>query len=242
MFRKLPYRCSWIFRIFLAFGLLTLIFPIANPGQVLLAANGALSPEEVEWTWEVRPEHTNPSLPNVLLLGDSISRNYFPTVSERLSGIANVYLMATSATVGDPRLERQIAEYAVMEGVHFSVVHFNNGMHGWNYDEAEYKREFPHFVHSVRKLVGPRGILIWATTTAVKRNSEQGPTNSRIDTRNAIAMSLLGSNGVEIDDQHALMLQHQNRYQDSVHFDASGTEIQGEQAAALIKSAIHSVR
>lgn len=241
MFRNLPCRCSWVFRS-VSFGLLIPMMLALNPGRVLFAAHKTPPPEEVEWTWEVRPQHPDPNLPNVLLLGDSISRNYFPTVSEKLTGTANVYLMASSATVGDPRLERQIAEFAVTEGVRFSVVHFNNGLHGWNYDEAEYKREFPHFVHSVRKLVGRRGVLIWATTTAVKRNSAEGPTNGRIDTRNAIAMSLLASDGVEIDDQHSLMLQHQNHYEDSVHFDVSGAEIQGDQAAALIKNAIHSVR
>jgi hypothetical protein len=241
MFRNLPCRYSWGFR-FARFGLLILTTLTFSHCPVLLAEHKTPSSEEVEWTWEVRPEHPDPKLPNVLLLGDSVSRNYFPTVSKKLNGIANVYLMATSATVGDPRLGRQISEFAVMEGVHFSVVHFNNGMHGWNYGEAEYKRGFPHFVHSVRKLVGRRGVLIWATTTAVKRDYPEGPTNKRIDTRNTIAMSLLPSNGIEVDDQHSLMLQHQNRYQDSVHFDASGAELQGDQAAALIKNAIHSAR
>ena len=31
-------------------------------------------PEEIEWTWEVRPPHPDPKLPNVLLLGDSLSQ------------------------------------------------------------------------------------------------------------------------------------------------------------------------
>lgn len=227
---------------FLYFSVFICLLLTVTPGRVLLAQHQALSSEEVEWTWEVRPKHSDPKLPNVLLLGDSISRNYFPTVSERLTGIANVYLMASSATVGDPRLERQIAEFAAMEGVRFAVVHFNNGMHGWSYDEAEYKHAFPRFVHSVRKLVGRQGILIWATTTAVKNNLAKGPTNERIDSRNAIAISLLSSDGITIDDQHSLMLKHQDRYEDSVHFDASGAEIQGNQVVKVITNALHSAR
>jgi tetratricopeptide (TPR) repeat protein len=43
-----------------------------------LAQKPVSTPEDIEWTWEVRPPHPNPQLPNVLLLGDSISRNYFP--------------------------------------------------------------------------------------------------------------------------------------------------------------------
>src|ERR1700730_11630903 len=55
-------------------------------------------PEEIEWTWEVRPPHPDPRLPNVLLLGDSISRAYFPKVTKELAGVANLYLMASSTS------------------------------------------------------------------------------------------------------------------------------------------------
>jgi hypothetical protein len=44
--------------------------------------------------------------------------------------VANVYLMATSASVGDPRLTRQIAEFSSPEHVRLRIVHFNNGTHG----------------------------------------------------------------------------------------------------------------
>ena len=63
---------------------------------------------------EVRPPHPDPKLPNVLLLGDSLSRNYFPEVTKDLAGTANVYLMASSTSVGDPRLPREIREFAAM--------------------------------------------------------------------------------------------------------------------------------
>jgi hypothetical protein len=66
----------------------------------LIAEKLVSIPEEIEWTWEVRPPHPDPQLPNVLLLGDSISRNYFPEVRKDLAGVANVYLMATSTCVG----------------------------------------------------------------------------------------------------------------------------------------------
>jgi hypothetical protein len=212
------------------------------PAPCLAAQPRAEVPEEVEWTWEVRPPHPDPKLPNVLLLGDSISRSFFPRVTEQLSGVANVYLMASTATVGDPRLEHQIAEFAAMEGVRFSVVHFNNGMHGWDYDEDQYEKEFPNFVRAVRKLVARHGVLIWATTTPVRTDTASGPTNRRIDARNAIAKSMLQSDGVRVDDQHELMMRHPDRYEDSMHFDNSAVEMQGDQAAATIKNALDSGR
>lgn len=92
----------------------------------LIAQGGGL-PEAVEWTWEVRPPAPSPALPNVLLIGDSITRAYFPQGTKDLEGIANVYLMATSASIGDPRLPRQIADFVSLERIRFQVVHFNNG-------------------------------------------------------------------------------------------------------------------
>jgi hypothetical protein len=66
-----------------------------------------------------RPYNPDAVLPNVLLLGDSITRAYYSTVSGQLAGVANVYLFATSASVGDPRLTNQVAEFAKMQGARF---------------------------------------------------------------------------------------------------------------------------
>ena len=202
-----------------------------------VAAQTSVSiPEEIEWTWEVRPPHPDPKLPNVLLLGDSLSRNYFPQVTKDLAGVANVYLMASSTSVGDPRLPRQIREFAAMEHVPFRVVHFNNGMHGWGYTEAQYKAAFPDFLRTVRSLVGKNSALIWATTTPVKPQAFNGATNERVDARNVIAGRFVDAAHIPVDDQHALMMQHQDMYQDTVHFNTAGSSLMGDQAAAMIRA------
>lgn len=203
--------------------------------QLIVAAQEATSrTEEIEWTWEVRPAHADAKLPNVLLLGDSITRAYFPEVQRQLDGVANVYLMASSTSVGDPRLTRQIEEFSSAEGVKFSVVHFNNGMHGWAYSEKEYRDAFPAFLAEIRA-IAPKAALIWATSTPVKKETEPGPTNARVDARNAIVESIVKPAGIAIDDQHALMAQHADLYLDGVHFNDQGTVLQGKQAAQLIR-------
>ncbi|RXS94904.1 SGNH/GDSL hydrolase family protein [Silvibacterium dinghuense] len=206
-----------------------------------LAQTPVSIPEEIEWTWEVRPAHVDAHLPNVLLLGDSISRNYFPEVTKQLTGLANVYLMASSICVGDPRLPKQIAEFAKLEGVRFRVVHFNNGMHGWSYTEAQYEAGFPSFVKAVRGLAGRDGALIWASTTPVRSDADTGATNPRVDARNAIALAMVKAKRIAVDDQHALMLDHQDLHEDPVHFNPKGADIQGDQAAAMIRSALGKV-
>jgi len=207
--------------------------------QLRLFAQKPVSiPEEIEWTWEVLPVHPDLQLPNVLLLGDSITRNYFPEVTKDLAGVANVYLMASSTAVGDPRLPRQITEFASMENVRFRVVHFNNGMHGWAYSEVQYKAGFPQLLRVLRSLVDKDGALIWASTAPVRQDETEGATNARVNERNAIALKLVKAAGIVIDDQHALMAQHGDLYQDNVHFNTAGAKIQGDQAASLIHSAL----
>ncbi|MGA7313734.1 MAG: SGNH/GDSL hydrolase family protein [Silvibacterium sp.] len=196
-------------------------------------------PEEIEWTWEVQPSHPDASLPNVLLVGDSITRNYFPQVTRDLKGIANVYLTASSICVGDPRLPAELISFAKMEGVRFRVVHFNNGMHGWDYSEAEYKAGFPAFLAALQQ-IGPGSKLIWATTTPVRKGKEPGPSNVRIDARNAIALTFL--HGMAVDDQHALMAKHTDLYHDDVHFNDEGSNIAGDAAAATIRRALDESR
>jgi len=198
------------------------------------AQNGVSRPEETEWTWEVRPANPDPKLPNVLLLGDSITRNYYPEVQRQLTGVANVYLMASSTSVGDPRLPRQIAEFGTMEAVPFSIVHLNNGMHGWTYTEAEYKQAFPAFLKAIHALA-PTASLVWATTTPVKVEAVPGPTNARVIARNLIAQAFVETIGIPVDDQYGLMVQHPDTYQDNVHFNDSGSQIQGRQVAEIIR-------
>ena len=205
----------------------------------MFAQEASSRTEEIEWTWEVRPAHADVKLPNVLLLGDSITRAYFPEVGRQLAGVANVYLMASSTSVGDPRLARQIEEFSSAEGVAFGVVHFNNGMHGWAYSEREYREAFAAFLAEIRT-IAPKAALIWATTTPVKKDTEKdaatpGPTNARVMARNAIAEELVKPAGIAIDDQHGLMLKNTELHQDNVHFSEEGAAIQGKQAAEMIR-------
>ena len=163
-------------------------------------------------------------------------RATFPQVTKDLAGVANVYLLASSTSVGDPQLSREIREFAAMEHVPFRIVHFNNGMHGWGYTEAQYKAAFPEFLRTVRSLVATNNALIWATTTPVKPQSFNGATNDGVDARNAIARIFVHAAHIPVDDQHALMMRHQDLYQDTVHFDSVGSSLMGHQAAAMIRA------
>jgi lysophospholipase L1-like esterase len=194
--------------------------------------------EKVEWTWTDRPETVTPALPNVLLVGDSITRGYYPAVARQLSGIANVYLFATSVSSGDARLPHQLQDYFGMVGVTFAVIHFNNGMHGWGYTEPQYAAALPEVVAALRA-AQPHAALVWANTTPVLHDSTKGEsTNPRIDERNRLAAACMSRQGIPVDDQHALMLPHSALHSDDVHYNEEGSALQAVQVAATIRRAL----
>jgi hypothetical protein len=67
-------------------------------------------------------------LPQVLLLGDSITEAYYKDAAADLKGKAYVGYVASSLSVGDPMLPKQIA--LILSNYKFDVIHFNNGLHG----------------------------------------------------------------------------------------------------------------
>lgn len=193
--------------------------------------------EKIEWTWSDRPAAIEAGLPDVLLLGDSITRGYYDATVELLRGKANVYLFATSAAVGSDMLLEQIRDYGKMVGIRFALVHLNNGMHGRTYSDEEYRAHYPAFLETV-KSQWPTAKCVVATTTPVLQDSEDGPPNDRILARNAIAMQDAAKAGCRTDDQHALMLQHQDLHDGNVHYTAAGSRVQAEQVVASILQAL----
>jgi lysophospholipase L1-like esterase len=199
--------------------------------------------EKIEWTWTDRPVTPVAGLPNVLFEGDSITRGYYPAVAKDLSGVANVYLFATSACSGDPRLPGQLRDYFEMIGLKFAV-HFNNGMHGWGYTEAQYAAGLPKMIAAL-KAGAPEATLIWATTTPLRSKDATpgGPgapdaTNARIDARNRLAAAVMRRDGIKTDDLHALMLKHQDLHNGDVHYTEAGYAVAGQQVADAIRAAL----
>jgi hypothetical protein len=222
---------GWVLLLIMAAGCLT---ASALQGGSRNDTSGGVPLEKIEWTWTDRSDPVDPHLPNVLLVGDSITRAYFPEVAKQFVGKANVYLFATSCSAGDPRLPGQLHTY-FQTSPNFSVIHFNNGMHGWGYDDKTFAAALPDMVKAIRK-DNPASRLIWATITPVRQDKASGASNARVDARNAAALKVMSRDGIRIDDQHALMEGHGDLHLDDVHFNDDGSRIEGDQAAKLIDS------
>lgn len=194
--------------------------------------------EGIEWCdiWISNATKTN--LPRVLLLGDSIARGYYPAVEQRLSGKAFVARLTTSAFVSDPMFHQQIA--LVLDHTKFDVIHFNNGLHGWQLSEAAYRKAFPDFLATLQKHA-PNAKLIWATTTPHKPTTNAPPataasgTDARVVARNAIALEFVAAKKIPVNDLYTPVLGRAELYSDGVHFNREGIAVQATQVAAEIE-------
>jgi hypothetical protein len=193
--------------------------------------------ESIEWCdiWISHANETN--LPRVLLIGDSITRAYYPDVEKRLTGKAYVGRLSSSAFISDPALLEQIK--MVLAQYKFDVIHFNNGMHGWQHSEKEYEQAFPEYLRTIKKYA-PNAKLIWANTTPLKvsppssDNSTQA-TDGRIAERNVIAAKFMQAHGIPVEDLNTPMQGHPEYHTDNVHFNDQGISIQADVVAADIE-------
>ncbi len=205
-------------------------FAKAGPAEVPTTSH-----EFIEWCdiWISHANETN--LPRVLLIGDSITRDYYPGVEKRLEGKAYVARLATSRFASDPVLLQEIA--LVLDNTKFDIIHFNNGMHGWQHSEEEYRSAFPKLIETIR-VHAPNAKLIWATTTPLKVSKPNGTKESsddRIAARNTIALECIKGQGIAVDDLNTLVRGHSEYHSDNVHFNADGIQIEAVQVAASVE-------
>jgi hypothetical protein len=207
----------------------------------LTAAQPAATPparESIEWCdiWISHANETN--LPRVLLIGDSIAREYYPEVEKRLAGKAFVARLSTSRFLADPVLLKEIE--LILDQEKFDVVHFNNGMHGWQHSEAEYEKALPKFIKTIRAHA-PKAKLIWATTTplrdgkGVTSDTKAEYSDERIAARNAMAAKIMTVQKIPIVDLNAAVRGHPELHSDNVHFNGQGVQGLATEVCAAVE-------
>jgi len=220
--------------------LLPLSLTVGMTTNLAIAESNAAPParESIEWCdiWISHANETN--LPRVLLIGDSIARDYYPEVEKRLAGKAFVARLATSRFVADPVLLKQVE--LVLEGARFDVIVFNNGMHGWQQSEAKYREAFPKFIKAIRSHA-PRARLIWATTTPLRDRKDvtydtrAEYSDERIAARNTLAAEVVAAQKIPTVDLNAAARGHPEFHSDNVHFNRQGSQILAAQIAAAVE-------
>ena len=187
-----------------------------------------------------------PGLPRVLLIGDSISIGYTVATREALKGKANVHRIPTN---GGPTT-RGLTELDKWLGTSkWDVIHFNWGLHDLKYMDAkgtlttiekgnqqvgpdQYAKNLNTLINRLKKT---KAKLIFATTTPVVVGTK-GRIHGDSKKYNQIALKVMKSQGVAIDDLYSFILPTLKTHQlpKNVHFNQQGSQALGKQVADSI--------
>ena len=223
--------------------LLTASSPATNP-----ATNSPTLPRDTEHDPRLKPdgkgwglekaEITDPSLPRVLLIGDSILGGYKSLAVKALRGRANVDVWK-NPNFQSEELNKKLA--LVLEQGPYDVIHFNVGLHGWQagrIKEGTYIPLTKAYVE-VMKTKLPQAKLIWANTTPVTLKGDPShldpPINDIIIAHNTMAAEVMLAEHVPTDDFYGLLVgQLPLARGDGFHWTAPAYTILANAAAASI--------
>lgn len=203
-------------------------------------AAAILHRENYEWCDIWMPNADKEDLPRVLLIGDSICRGYAGEVERLLDGKAYVARQATSRGIGDPVLFDELR--LLIRHHRFAVIHFNHGLHGIDYTDAEYEAGMKAFVQVLRAF-GQGATLVWATTTAVLPGFTHWKSDEwnrdLVESRNAIARRLAQADNIPINDLCAVTRGKPEFYNDDkVHYNAKGDAVLAAQVAESVEQVL----
>ena len=213
--------------------------PIANrkPGAKS-ASSGVSGNDDTDPFAPVRDEA---GLPRVLLIGDSISIGYTPSVRRRLKGKANVHRIPTNGGMSSTGL-KNLSTWLGKDT--WDVIHFNFGLHDAKFLSPG-KQQVPPDAYEnnlrelVKRLQATGAQLIWCATTPVPPGELVPPRQfDDVAVYNGIAGKVMTECGVTINDLNACIRPHVAKYQKphDVHFTAEGSELLAEQVAAAIQA------
>ncbi len=189
-------------------------------------------------------------LPNVLIIGDSISIGYTQPVIEQLKSVANVQRVKSNG--GDT--QRGLQSLHVWLGrTQWDVIHFNWGLHDLCYRHPQSKvygkrdkvkgtiavplEQYGKNLEAlVLQLQQTDATLIWASTTLVPQG-EAGRVVGDDVKYNAVAGKIMKKHGIAINDLHALTVSFGGEYSlpGDVHYNKAGSTQLAEQVAESIK-------
>jgi acyl-CoA thioesterase-1 len=192
----------------------------------------------------------DPALPDVLLIGDSISIGYTLPVRELLAAEANVHRIPTNGgptTRGLEQLEEWLGEGE------WDVIHFNWGLHDLKYINKDAQLADPEIGHQqvppdeyeahlsrlVEQLKQTDATLIWCSTTPVPEGAVGRIPGDAIR-YNEVAARVMTEHEVPTNDLCSFAEERLDEIQrpENVHFTPEGSRVLAEEVVRRIRDAL----
>lgn len=190
-----------------------------------------------------------PSLPKVVLVGDSIRLGYAPIVEKELAGKAAI--TGPRANGGDSaNVLKNLEKWVIREKP--AVVHFNCGIHDtkrfretgrFQVSPEEYEANLRAIVKRIRDETD--AVVLFATSTpildaraaAARKGRDYELLDASIDRYNAIARRVMKDLDVPVDDLNAAIAEDAEKLisRDGVHLKQAGRERLGKRVAEFIE-------
>jgi hypothetical protein len=200
------------------------------------------------------PDTIDESLPNVLILGDSISIAYTVLVREALAGKANVFrpnANCGSTVAGIENLSKWLGKRK------WDVIHFNWGLHDLCYRHPDAKNQGNRDKVKGTQSVSPQAYernleelvtrleatgagLVWASTTVVPEGEVGRHVGDEVK-YNDIAARIMAKHGIPIDDLHAVSKGFERKHfsgPGNVHFNKEGSQKLAENVVKAVETAL----
>lgn len=190
-------------------------------------------------------------LPNVLILGDSISIGYTPHVKEILEPVANIVRPEENCQ-GTTHGVRNIDKW--LGDTKWDVIHFNFGLHNLKHvdpvtrknsndpthpQQADVKQYAKNLKVITKKIKATGAKVVFATTTPFPDNTT-GPLRKADQAAeyNKAALKIMKRNDVVIDDLYNFALPQMAAIQipNNVHFTKEGSLVLAKKVAESIRS------
>lgn len=201
-----------------------------------------------------QPPTVQAGLPNVLLIGDSISIGYMVPAREALKGVANVWRPATNCgptTTGVKGLENWLGDRK------WDVIHFNFGLHDLKYigpkgqsltdpnaSDSQVQVPLDQYtanLHEIATRLKKTGAtVIWRQTTPVPEGVKGRVVGDSKKYNDAAAKVMEEIGGIQTDALFEFARNNADQLPANVHYSKKGSQSLGNHVAEVVKKALES--
>jgi acyl-CoA thioesterase-1 len=178
----------------------------------------------------------DPNLPNVLIIGDSISIGYTPEVRNLLNKVVNIYRVPDNAENTTHTLENLDAWLSDKK---WAVIHCNWGLHDLTSKGPDVSGYGTNLKTLIDRLRATGAVVVFATTTPISQDNLGRLPGSELP-YNAKALEVMKANKVLVNDLYNYALPILNTIQRpaNVHYSSYGYAMLAQPVARAILAAI----